>query len=65
MLGEKCFGFVATDPEVAIGAIQKEIDEAEELRKEFSEVLQHSRCDSMGLDTILYFPGYQTAETGK
>ena len=68
MFGEKCFGFVAENPEAAIAEIQADINgiyEPEELRQEFSELLQHGRRDSMGFDTILYFPGYQTVETGK
>ena len=68
MFGEKCFGFVVETPEAAIAEIQADINgiyEPEELRQEFSELLQHSRRDSMGFDTILYFPGYQTTETDK
>lgn len=68
MFGEKCFGFVVENPEAAIAEIQADINgiyEPEELRQEFSELLQHSRRDSMGFDTILYFPGYQTTETDK
>ena len=66
MFGEKCFGFVVENPEAAIAEIQADINgiyEPEELSQEFSELLQHSRRDSMGFDTILYFPGYQTTES--
>lgn len=68
MFGEKCFGFVVENPEAAIAEIQADINgiyEPEELQQEFTELLQHSRRDSMGFDMILYFPGYQTVETGK
>ena len=68
MSGEKCFGFVAESPEAAIAEIQADINgiyEPEELRREFTELLQHTRRDRMGFDTILYFPGYQTTETDK
>ena len=68
MFGEKCFGFVVENPEAAIAEIQADINgiyEPEELRQEFTELLQHSRRDSMGFDMILYFPGYQTTETDK
>lgn len=68
MFGEKCFGFVVENPEAAIAEIQADINgiyELKELQQEFTELLQHSRRDSMGFDTILYFPGYQTTETDK
>lgn len=68
MFGEKCFGFVVENPEAAIAEIQADINgiyELKELQQEFTELLQHSRRDSMGFDTILYFLGYQTTETDK
>lgn len=68
MFGEKCFGFVAENPEAVIAEIQTDINgiyRPEEFQQEFSELLQHSRRDSMGFDRILYFPGYQTTETDK
>ena len=58
MFGEKCFGFVVENPEAAIAEIQADIND-------IYEPLQHTRRDSMGFDMILYFPGYQTVETGK
>lgn len=67
MCGETCFGYVFDDSLHAVNsAVLSEIQRLNSVKlfQEFSELMRHARCDSLGIGRkICYFPGYQTTKT--
>ena len=67
MCGEMCFGYIFNDSLHAVNsAVLSEIQRLNSVKlfQEFSELMRHARCDSLGIGRkICYFPGYQTTET--
>ena len=57
MYGETCFGF-AGDLEHIIGDILSDLSECPEEIEEFASMLKDSRKDQLGLEWIIYFPGW-------
>lgn len=68
MCGETCFGYIFNDSLLDVNsAVLFEIQNSRNSKKliqEFSELMGHVRCDSLGIGRrICYFPGYQTTKT--
>lgn len=68
MCGEMCFGYIFNDSLLDVNsAVLFEIQNSRNSKKliqEFSELMGHVRCDSLGIGRkICYFPGYQTTKT--
>ena len=61
MYGETCYGF-SGDVARIIGDVLQDIADMPDLIRQFGEMLSISRRDSMGLGTILYFPGWNIAQ---
>jgi len=64
MFGETCVGFTAADIREAFGVFAdclSEIEDADE-RDAFVKCFRYVQTDSMGFDTIFYFPQMRTTE---
>ncbi len=57
MYGETCYAFSGCVPRI-IGMVISDICDIPELLQQFGEMLFVSRQDSMGLGTVIYFPGW-------
>lgn len=63
MYGETCYGF-SGDVARIIGDVLQDIADMPDLIRQFGEMLSESRQDSMGLGTVIYFPGWDIVPEG-
>lgn len=63
MFGERCVGFTAADIREAFGVFADCLAYCEEdEREDFIKCFRYVQTDSMGFDTIFYFPQMRTTE---